>query len=46
MVEDISIKLKKPTHDKLRHLAKYGETMDNVISKCIDAFIARERKKT
>lgn len=45
MVEHISIKVKKPTHEKLRQLARYGETMDGIISKCIEALIAKERRK-
>ena len=33
------VKLKDETHARLADLGKYGQTMDEIINKCIDAYL-------
>ena len=36
--DDRIIKIKKNTHERLKKLGKYGETMDDIIKRCVDAY--------
>ena len=35
---DRIIKIKENTHERLKKLGKYGETMDDIIKRCVDAY--------
>ena len=45
MVDNTSIKVSKSTREKLRSLAKYGDSMDSVILECLEALKVKEKRK-
>jgi hypothetical protein len=45
MIEEMKmVKLKDETHARLAKIGKYGETMDDIVSKCIDAYERMHKK--
>ena len=34
-----TVKISVNTHDQLKHLGEWGETMDSIILKCIQAYV-------
>ena len=41
---DRIIKIKENTHERLKKLGKYGETMDDIIKRCVDAYESQSLK--
>jgi hypothetical protein len=38
------VKLKDDTHEQLKGIGSYGETMDDIIKKCVKAYKEKFRK--
>ena len=37
------VKLKDETHARLTNLGKYGQTMDDIINACVDAYEGKQK---